>query len=425
MTTVDQSRTRNRRALLAFIGVLAGVVLAAALVVLALQRQYLLHAEREELQTEMALLGELATDALLRSDYATVEGLVQRWVDRHDYLASITAVTPNGFVLGEARKSRPVVEPLAVTQAVRFDGRLLLTLHATGDFSLIEGDFAAIVLRVSIVAVALVLLLGWLLWWTLQRTALAPLALQMRQREDKERELLQRTTELEATLQELESFSYSVSHDLRGPLRAIDGYSHALGEDYGPVLDDTARDYLARTRAAARRMGVLIDELLELARVGRAELRLTETDLSRLAHEVVEQLRAADPTRSVQVTIAPSLTGHADEPLMRLVLENLLGNAWKYTRDTAEARIEFGAAQENGETRYSVRDNGAGFDMQYAGKLFGAFQRLHGAEFPGTGVGLAIVQRIIRRHGGRIWAEAGIGEGASFFFTLAPPAASG
>jgi len=233
-----------------------------------------------------------------------------------------------------------------------------------------------------------------------------------------------RTAELEATMRELEAFSYSVSHDLRAPLRAIDGFSRIVVEDHAAQLDAEARGYLERVRNAVQRMGVQIDELLELSRVGRAAMNLTDVDITRLANKVVEQLRAGDPARTVQVTITPALAGRGDERLLRLVLENLLGNAWKYTRHTADAHVEFGSRKEGGESAFFVRDNGAGFDMAYVDKLYKPFQRLHRAEdYEGTGVGLAIVARIVTRHGGRVWAEGQVGKGATFFFTL--PGASG
>jgi PAS domain S-box-containing protein len=234
--------------------------------------------------------------------------------------------------------------------------------------------------------------------------------------------LAERAGELEAANGELRAFSYSVSHDLRAPLRSIDGFSLALVEDYGPTLDDRARDYLSRIRASAQRMGELIDALLGLSRVTRAELRRVPLDLSALAAAVVAELRQREPERPVEFTLAPDLSAPGDPSLMRNVLENLLGNAWKFTAGCQPARIEFGcqpSEQTPGGRVFFVRDNGAGFDMTYADRLFGAFQRLHDQrEFPGTGVGLASVQRIIIRHGGRVWAEAVAGEGATFYFNL-------
>jgi PAS domain S-box-containing protein len=231
-----------------------------------------------------------------------------------------------------------------------------------------------------------------------------------------------RTAEIETVNRELEAFSYSVSHDLRAPLRAIDGFAQALAEDFAAHFDDvTARDYLNRIRNGAQRMSALIDDMLQLSRISRAELRPVAVDLSAMAHEIVSHLAAAEPGRTVDVEIAPALTARGDARLLQIALTNLLDNAWKYTGKTPQARIEFGRQRRDDVEVFYVRDNGAGFDMRYADKLFGAFQRLHGAEFPGTGVGLATVQRIIHRHGGRVWAESEVGKGATFFFTLTAP----
>ncbi|WP_051181686.1 ATP-binding protein [Thermithiobacillus tepidarius DSM 3134] len=234
-----------------------------------------------------------------------------------------------------------------------------------------------------------------------------------------ERRVAERTAELSAVNQELESFSYSVSHDLRAPLRGIDGFSRAVLEDCGDILSDSCRQDLERVRAASQRMAQLIDDLLQLAQATRGELRREPVNLSDLARRIATNLYASEPEREVEFHVAPDVIARGDPRLLQVVLENLLGNAWKFTGKHANARIEFGAFAQDGQTVYFVRDNGAGFDMAYAGKLFGAFQRLHGAsEFEGTGVGLAIVQRIIRRHGGRIWAESTVGQGATFCFTL-------
>jgi light-regulated signal transduction histidine kinase (bacteriophytochrome) len=218
---------------------------------------------------------------------------------------------------------------------------------------------------------------------------------------------------------ELEAFSYSVSHDLRAPLRAIDGFSQALVEDCGEQLDDSARDYLRRIRAATKRMADLIDDLLDLSRVTRREMRREPVDLSALASAIGSQLQRSEPARRVDLVVRPGLVARGDPHLLRLLLENLLGNAWKFTGGRAEARVEFGATEAHGGVAYFVRDDGVGFDMAYADKLFGAFQRLHAAdEFPGTGIGLATVQRIVHRHGGRVWAESVVGGGATFYFSL-------
>jgi PAS domain S-box-containing protein len=229
-----------------------------------------------------------------------------------------------------------------------------------------------------------------------------------------------RTRELSQANQELEAFAYSVSHDLRAPLRSIEGFSRILVERYESQLDEGGRDYLRRVRKAAMRMGELIEALLQISRLGRAELRQEKVDLSRMALDVIDELRADDPERDLAVRIAPGLTATGDAALLRNMLGNLLGNAWKFTRGREHAMIEFGAVDHaNGEAEFYVRDNGAGFSQAYADKLFRPFQRLHSQEeFSGHGIGLATVKRIIERHGGHIRAEGREGEGAVFYFSL-------
>ena len=234
-----------------------------------------------------------------------------------------------------------------------------------------------------------------------------------------ERRVAERTRELVAANDELLSFSYSVSHDLRAPLRAIDGFSQALVDDYGDRMDENSRAHLRRVRVASQRMGQLIDDLLNLSRTSRAELRRARVSLTALAEATMAQLRASSPDRVAEVIIAPGLFVEADESLSRVLLENLLGNSWKYTSKKAAARIELGRSTRDGLPVFFVKDDGDGFDMAFAHKLFGAFQRLHGAdEFEGTGIGLATVKRIVQRHGGRVWGEGLPGRGATFFFSL-------
>jgi signal transduction histidine kinase len=228
-----------------------------------------------------------------------------------------------------------------------------------------------------------------------------------------------RTLDLAAANKELEAFSYSVSHDLRAPLRAIDGFSKALLSDYGSQLDERARHYLDRVRAGTQRMSGLIDDLLGLARVSRRELVRQEVDVSEIARRVAAELARHHPERAVRVEIRDGLSAEADSHLLTIVFENLMGNAWKFTGKSDDATIEVGREVDGRGRAFYVRDNGAGFDMAYADKLFGAFQRLHADEdFEGTGIGLATVQRIVSRHGGQIWAEGAVDKGATFYFTL-------
>jgi light-regulated signal transduction histidine kinase (bacteriophytochrome) len=237
--------------------------------------------------------------------------------------------------------------------------------------------------------------------------------------EELEGRVEERTAELATVNGELEAFSYSVSHDLRAPLRAIDGFSKALLDEYGEKLDQQACQYLDRVRTGCQKMSRLIDDLIDLSRINRTALRKDTISLTELGHKVVVDLQDRDPSRKVEIEVADGLSACGDARLITIVLVNLLGNAWKYTGKRPLARISFGRENKGGETAFYIRDNGAGFNMKYADKLFAPFQRLHqDSEFEGTGIGLATVQRIVSRHGGRIWAEAAVDQGATFYFTL-------
>jgi len=235
-----------------------------------------------------------------------------------------------------------------------------------------------------------------------------------------EQRVKDRTAQLEAANQELEAFSYSVSHDLRAPLRSIDGFSQVLLEDYSNQVGDTGMHFLQRIRAGTQRMGHLIDDLLKLSKANRSELMASDCDLSRLWSRVAGDLAELNPERRVEVNIQPGMLVQADQYLFQVVLENLFGNAWKFTSKCRAPRIEMGEiVSPGGERTFFIRDNGAGFDMAFVDKLFNAFQRLHAtSEFEGTGIGLAIVQRIIHRHRGRVWAKGEPEKGATFFFTI-------
>lgn len=236
-------------------------------------------------------------------------------------------------------------------------------------------------------------------------------------------DMLDRIDRLETSNKELEAFSYSVSHDLLAPLRSIDGFSQALLDDCGPQLDATAHKYVLRVKEASQRMNTFINAMLNLAKLNSVDLNLRTVALTTLGQSVIEDCQRADPARRLDWIVMENLTTTADGALLRVVLENLIGNAWKFSGHVQHPRIEFGVTFHYAQPVFYVRDNGVGFDMTYAKNLFGIFQRLHGEkEFPGMGIGLATVQRIIQRHGGRVWAEAAVGAGATFFFTLEPQA---
>ena len=319
--------------------------------------------------------------------------------------------------------------PLLVWAALRFESRGAVvfvsvisclaingTMHSIGAFAVL-GPAGSLLMLQMFICVA-----------TLTTLVLAAAVAERKFAEEQVRKLnselelrvQQRTAQLEGTNKELEAFCYSVSHDLRAPLRTIRGFSEVLLEQYRPHLDARGQDYLRRTCDAGMQMDKLIEDLLKLSRVSRSELQQTDINLSAIAQEISKELAKNEPSRTVEFAIAPQVSAKGDERLLRLVIDNLLRNAWKFTRKTPDARIEFGRSNMDASPIY-VRDNGVGFDMAYVGKLFGVFQRLHSAsEFAGSGVGLAIVQRIINRHGGRVWAEAKVNSGATFYFTLPP-----
>lgn len=248
------------------------------------------------------------------------------------------------------------------------------------------------------------------------------LAQEVEARRRAEEEVRSYNLRLEAANKELEAFSYSVSHDLRAPLRSMDGFARVLMEKYAPLLDEQGRDYLNRVRAASQRMGALIEDLLKLSRLTRAELKLTRVDLSELAADIAQELKTASPEPPVEFKLTQGLVVQADRSLLRQALENLLSNAWKFSGRVERPLVEVGVEEVDGQRVLFVRDNGAGFDMAHADRLFAPFQRLHSdSEFPGTGIGLAIVQRVINRLGGRIWVRAALDQGATFYLTLPAP----
>ncbi len=343
-----------------------------------------------------------------------------------DQALPVFPVTPGGPLDDVIRQRKPVVVnygPLATKlQAQLPPGHMLVRRYIL--VPVFEGEHIAVVANVGNkeepydeADVRQLSLLMQGMWRIVQRgRAIAEIR---RLNADLERRVEERTAQLTSANQELEAFAYSVSHDLRAPLRAINGFSQTLLEDYGNQVDAEAQATLHRIRAATVRMAQLIDDLLQLSRVTRSEIQLRDVDLCQLVREVAARLYATDPDREVEVIVPQQRVVRADANLMRIALDNLLDNAWKFTSQRPAAEIEFGFQDQAGRTVFFIRDNGAGFDKAYIGKLFGAFQRLHGSdEFEGTGIGLAIVQRIIRRHGGEIWAEGAVDQGATFYFTL-------
>ncbi len=409
----------NRRAMVVFVGVLIFFSALGGALLVWQQRQALADHAVRSLDTDINALGDLAADALARSDYASVERMFGHWFDNHPRVQLMKVTTPDGAELLRFEQSPGTSVTVTRRKDILLDGRRLATIEVTQGEAKLGSEIVMLSYQFFAGAILFVSLLGWLLWLTLQRTALRPLEEEIKRREYTEFELRQRTQQLEIANKELDAFCYSISHDLRAPLRAIDGFSQVVLEDYRDKLDAQGQSHLQRICAATQRLGNLIDDLLRLSRYALQELVPKNVNLSALAQQFIEQRQAAEGSRQVACNIAPHLHARGDPQLLRVVIHNLLDNAWKFSSAKAAAVIEFGAVAQDGQQVFFVRDNGAGFDMQYATKLFGAFQRLHKqTEFPGSGIGLALVQRILNRHGGDIWAEAATGEGAVFYFTL-------
>ena len=367
----------------------------------------------EEARFQLAAIVESSRDAIISR---TLDGTISSWNAGAERLLgytaaeavgrNITMIMPAGHEADATVHSRLLIEGgrIAPTEVLRRTkvGSLITVLRSISPVRNGAGEIVGAAIIMHDISA--------------RKRAESALA---RLNEELEERVAQRTVELRIAYEELESFSYSVSHDLRAPLRAINGFAAIVLREGSDKLDRNAVEHLQRIQANGQRMGELIDDMLNLTRVSRQEMRRQDFDFSALAGGAVAALAEAHPARRVQVTVQPGMRTHADRGLAQIVLENLLGNAWKFTANIDAATIEVGIERRESETTYYVRDNGAGFAMEYAHKLFVPFQRLHGSdEFEGTGIGLSIVKRIVSKHGGKVWAESASGQGATFYFTL-------
>ena len=378
-------------------------------------------AAREPLRHRLDSLVALTRDPGQRVRARRIERAVTRW-DR-EFASRVLAVPLDSIPLPVARgdlADKPLFDPVRASFAEFLHVEDRLYRESVRRFRMLAG--AAVV--ITLVEIGVVALMLRRFRDQLLAQAAAGLEQQARLTEQAARlegqavELEGSNRALRQAVHELEAFSYSVAHDLRTPLRGLDGYSHALLEDYGERLDPPARGYLERIRGNAQRMGELIDGILSLSRIGRGELRRERLDVSTMARRIAEDLRSAEPSRAVELRIPDGLTAEGDPRLVGDLLQNLLGNAWKFTAGRTPAVIELGTSTRDGQQVYFVRDNGVGFDPAFGDRLFRPFERLHGAAFEGHGLGLAIVQRVVQRHGGRVWAEGALDAGMTVYFTL-------
>ncbi|MFQ5643032.1 MAG: ATP-binding protein [Thiogranum sp.] len=407
--------SRTKRSFYRFLLVLgAFLVLADALIISQVYLNSLEH-EQEHAGHETRIFTKLIAEALTRGDYSSVEYMVRQWARERQDIAHVVITTANGFTLAEYRRDTGRSPLRRYHESFEYGDQGEAIIDLVLDVSDIYRQLTQLVVQLVLFSILIAGLLGYFL----RQVAIRPLQEEITEHRRTGQQLEQRTQALAASNSELEAYSYSMAHDLRTPLRAITSFSQILKLEAADKLSDEERNYIDRIVRAGQRMAQLIDELLELARISRTELQVSRVDLGELANAILEQQKHAGPERNVDCTIAPDLVVQGDPKLLRVALENLLGNAWKYTGKTGHANIEFGTTRRDDRRIFYIRDNGSGFDMQYADKLFQPFQRLHNAEdFEGTGIGLASVQHIIQRHGGSIWAEAQPGQGATFYFTL-------
>lgn len=385
------------------------------------QQNRLLHSENtSHIEHEFEIFEKLIAGSLTKGDYANVEQSVVQWGKDQENILDLKIIARNGFIIADFKRDSLTTDIKLFQGTITYNQDMSATIAMTRDISAISAAINKLTFQLISFSIVLVTLLAFLL----QRTAVRPLQDEINQHEQTEYELERQATVLQEINRELEAFSYSLSHDLRAPLRSITGFSQIILEEAGHKFNKDENEYFQRILVASDRMAELIDDMLDLARVTRSDVHHDIVDLSSLATGTMKRLMITDENRQVDWHIQEGLTAFGDKKLLTLMFDNLLDNAYKYSANNEHARIEFGnktiVDENNVERRvYFVKDNGIGFDMQYANKLFKPFHRLHkDPSFEGTGVGLATVQRIIHRHLGRIWAEAEPGKGACFYFTL-------
>ena len=410
---------RNRNTLIRFVSLLLILIIVVDVVAINVQHKRVHERNVKHSSDKLMLASDFCVEALLKHDYVAVEQYLLAWAAEDKNTVSLQAVSANGFKILDYHRTGAATHTIETTHNEVNAGNPILMLKRVEDISQYYDDLFYDSVLLILGSFVIVSLFGLSLWVTLRHTAILPLQTEIEERIRAEKVLEKRTAELEVSNHEMEAFSYSVSHDLRAPLRSMDGFSKVLMEDYADKLDDEARGYLQRICDSAGRMGSLIDDMLALSRTSRAEIKRVRIDLHDIAEIISLQLQSAEPERSAHIEIEQDLVLFADKNLITIVLDNLMSNAWKYSSGNDDTRIKIGKMKIEGEKVFYCKDNGVGFDFRYVNKLFIPFQRLHvSGEFEGNGIGLATVQRVINRHEGRIWAESTPGEGATFYFVI-------
>ena len=408
----------NKLALISFSAVLVIFLVSIDVSLIIEERDFLLQTEKRHAEEELDIMGKFLTEAMIRNDYAAVEQYIPQWGKARPDVVSIRVIAPNGFVVAQ-HQHKPLSQYLySINKPTVYLDKLVLYLETQWDFGSIHTFIQKRILTLLVISVVVVALLGWLLWRVLKKTAIIPLQSEIEERKKMEIKLEDHARELASHVEELESYSYSIAHDLRAPVRSITSFSQILVQDLGEKLQPQDKALLQRVTTAGKYMAELIDAILALSRITREKMRIGPLQLSEMAENSMARLRELEPERTCEVVIQPNLSASGDSRLVQLLLDNLLSNAWKYTGKNPQARIEFGVTR-NSQKVFYVRDNGVGFDMQYADKLFQPFQRLHTREeFEGTGIGLATAKRVVNRHGGKIWVQSEVDKGTTFYFAL-------
>lgn len=411
--------TSNKRAILWIMGVLLTLLITLDLIAIRQQYQMTISSAEDYIEKELDLAAKFSIEPLLKDNYIKVEDFFNNWAMSNPHVTSLVAEAPNGFKLIDYKNNIETQHIIDATREVRFKDTLLLTLHLSEDVSHLYQNTSKNSYRLITLSIILIISFGYLLWLSIRKTAIAPLEDEINKRKVIEKNLLTKSRDLEYSNKELEAYSYSIAHDLRTPLRSIVSFSQILQQETCDKLDAEEIELLERIVKSGKNMSHLIDDILELSHVSRIALNKTPVNLSEIAQQQLTDLITAESNTDAQISIEENMTTRGDAALLTLLIQNLLSNALKYSKRVEKPYIEFKTASIDQENVYVIKDNGVGFDKQFAEKLFRPFERLHKKdEFPGTGIGLAMCKRIVDRHHGKIWISSEINQGTTVYFTL-------